>query len=487
MVLVALDHADSPGHERRQPERVVRQAAADAVRFQVRLVDQVDPVTVTELVPLGVVGVVTGADGVDVVALHQLDVLHHPFGRHVLPGVRIELVPIDAVKADRLAVQQEAAVPDLDLAEADARALGFNQSAAGVFERQHERVEVRSLRRPLPGGGDLRFEERPAPGVGLAQDDIRTDAQRFLEHRPPVGVEQLGFDGPAFRAAAVEDSKPRADLQRGVPVLVVEIRAHAEIDDVDGGRREQVDVTVDAAQAPGVLVLEVAGIRPPEDLCGEEVLPVPQVRRDVELGGRHAVLAVADRLPVDPEVERAVDAVEVQDHPPAPPPRRHVERGAIRPHGVVARRNDRRLRIRGRPGVRDVQVDRLVVAVNLPVRRHRDRLPSAVVEVRAEEVARAVRRLLDVEEAPRAVQREVEGGTLARAGERLFDGCIRHQRRVSRQLVAGDDGWVLPLLGRIVGAAGERAHRHEQARERDGQRQPPALHMSRCVLSAHLS
>ena len=81
MVLVPLDHADRPLHEGRVPVGDVGEQAADAVRFEIGLVHQVDAVLVAQVVPARVVGIVRGPHGVDVVALHQLDVLDHPADR----------------------------------------------------------------------------------------------------------------------------------------------------------------------------------------------------------------------------------------------------------------------------------------------------------------------------------------------------------------------------------------------------------------------
>ncbi len=72
----------------------------------------------------GVVGIVARPHGVDVVLLHQLDVADHRLTRDVVSGVRVVLVAVDALEVDRLAVHQQLAVVDLDLAEADLTASG---------------------------------------------------------------------------------------------------------------------------------------------------------------------------------------------------------------------------------------------------------------------------------------------------------------------------------------------------------------------------
>jgi hypothetical protein len=61
-----------------------------------------------------------GAHRVDVVLLHQADVLDHPLAGHDLAEIRIPLVAVDAAEEHRLAVHQELAGLGLYRAEADA-------------------------------------------------------------------------------------------------------------------------------------------------------------------------------------------------------------------------------------------------------------------------------------------------------------------------------------------------------------------------------
>ena len=42
-----------------------------------------------------------GANGVDIIALHQFDVFEHPHVAHLAPSVGIVLVPIDAEQTYR--------------------------------------------------------------------------------------------------------------------------------------------------------------------------------------------------------------------------------------------------------------------------------------------------------------------------------------------------------------------------------------------------
>ncbi len=134
MVLVALDHADLAVHrgvaEAGVADRIAR--IAETVRLKVGLVHHIEPVLVTQVIPARIVGIVTGAHGVDVVALHQQDVFHHTAVRHGITVVGIHLVAVDATDHDRLAVQQDLAAACLDQTEAHTLRNGFDDRASRI-------------------------------------------------------------------------------------------------------------------------------------------------------------------------------------------------------------------------------------------------------------------------------------------------------------------------------------------------------------------
>ena len=147
MVLVALDHPLHAVEEQRLPGGIVRQAIAGVVAVVVRLdvgfVDHVQPEPIAEPVPLGRVRVVGRAHGVHVELLHERDVTHHEVVRHVLPTLGIDLVAVGALDQNRLPVDEQAAVPDFHLAEADERGNDLEHRAGPVLQRQEQLVEHR--------------------------------------------------------------------------------------------------------------------------------------------------------------------------------------------------------------------------------------------------------------------------------------------------------------------------------------------------------
>ena len=85
-------------------------AIAHAVGFQVGFGDHVKAIFVAEVIPEVVVGVMAGADSVDVVLLHDPDVLQHAFGGEVIAAVGVHLMPIDPFDEDGLAVDEQLSV-----------------------------------------------------------------------------------------------------------------------------------------------------------------------------------------------------------------------------------------------------------------------------------------------------------------------------------------------------------------------------------------
>ena len=80
--------------------------AVPTVRFEVRLVDHVEPEFVAQVKQHGVRRIVRHPNGIDVVPLHRQNIKPMGFGRHHTAGELIVIVAIDSTKQDRATVQQ---------------------------------------------------------------------------------------------------------------------------------------------------------------------------------------------------------------------------------------------------------------------------------------------------------------------------------------------------------------------------------------------
>jgi len=284
--------------------------------------------------------VVAGPDGVEVVPLHQQHVGQHDLLGHGPAQVGMELVAVHPAQQDPAAVDGQPPVGDPHGAEADPQRHPLPRRG------QLAVVQPRRLGRPgLDGGqrhGLARGRVHPQLGHGEAGGD--------------VGVDPQGAGAGPVVVAGVHE-----------PVL-------------DPARRpgQQPDLAEDPGQPPHVLVLQVAGRRPLVDPHGQEVVPA---RGRQGLGGveldRQAAAAGGAQLPaVAPHPEPGVDPLEPQHAPLGLP-----ALGQPEAHPVVAGRvlaGDARRVDRERVG--DVGVGGGAVAVQLPVGRHRQLVPAAVVE-----------------------------------------------------------------------------------------------------------
>ena len=74
------------------------------MRFEVGFGHQVEPVSVAERVPAGVVRVVACAHGVEIVLLEDADVLDHPLFRDDISAVGVHFVAVGAFDKHGLSV-----------------------------------------------------------------------------------------------------------------------------------------------------------------------------------------------------------------------------------------------------------------------------------------------------------------------------------------------------------------------------------------------
>ena len=337
VVLVALDRAPDPVQVGVAPARVVAGVAApadllEAVRLEVALGDHVQAVLVAELEEARVRRVVRRADRVDVVRLHQLDVAAHDVLGQRAAAVGVPLVAVDAAQQHAAAVDAQLAVLDGDGAEADPQRHGL------ALGPQLAVVEPRQLGAPrLDGPGRDRLPRG------------RVDAELRDDHaRGDVGV----------------------DAQRAVGA-----RVHEQVADAAGRAGEQLDGAEQPRQPPHVLVLEVAAGGPLAHRHLELVLGLQQVP-DRELVHEPAPVRVAQLHAVQPRPQVRVGAAEAQHRVALGPAAGERERAPVLARRVLVRH------VRRVDGERigDVRVGGRPVAVQLPVRGHRQLAPVAAVE-----------------------------------------------------------------------------------------------------------
>ena len=156
--------------------------------------------------------------------------------------------------------------------------------------------------------------------------------------------------------------------------VLVEIGAREHVGDVRLRRREQAHAARDSGMPPLILILDEARVGPADDDRDELVRAVvAHQRADVELGRRARVLRDPDRLSVQQDVQRSLDASEVQHDPAPAPATRHRELAPVDPRRILVRH------ARG-PRVErhhDVRVVRRAEALHRPEAGNLDRLEAA--------------------------------------------------------------------------------------------------------------
>ena len=375
MSAIAHDHALDAGERGRKPlGAVARQDAAvvaETVALDIGLVHDEHAEAVADRVEARVVGVVAGADAVEVRALDPAHVVEDRFGREGLSAFGIEFVAVDAADLDHAPVEAKSLRRELDAADAQVAPAGLDDASLGVEQFDHGPVEAGRLVRPEFGRG--KFQR--ALGAVAVEWDFEVGVEPGAVGRPELEAER-----PARRDGGVELA---GEAEGGAAEVVGEVGVELPVAQMDGGKGGEEDVAEDAAQPPHVLILQIrAGAEAP-DLRRHGVFAGDERGGDVELGGQAGILGVADAVAVDGEFEGGADAGEVEADLPSGPVGRDVEAAAVETDGVAFARGGpgrRRLvhdaRRVGGEGVGVVCVERRAVAVQLPIGGHGDGAPG---------------------------------------------------------------------------------------------------------------
>ncbi len=434
MVLVALDHRHVAVDRRLRPFGPVRKralAVTVAVRLDVRLVHEVDAVDVAEIVPVVRLRIVGVAHAVAVRVLEFAHVEFMRLGRDIVAEHGMCLVAVRALELYLLSIEIVAAVLYLAHTETEEGRDEFTPVS------EHDLVAVGRFGAPQP---------------------------RLLDHERLVG------------AAEHKLVVKRVQRNRHFAVtLYIDAPVAAEIPFLDGGgRHEEVAYAVlgpaqepraaeDSRETEHVLVLEIAAVGVAVDFKRDSVAPRLDEPRDIELGRGAAVLRKADVFTVDPQIEEAVDTVELEERAVGLPSFGEIEVAAVASYriarGVVCKvlrrlaHDIRAARPVGSERIADVGVEGRSPAA-LPVGAHRlprtGNLydgPRRHVIARLPEIGRPRRRVFRPVEAPRRVgiQRHLPVGEPRQYSERALERRERRKRRAGPLLAIGKSLVVLPL------------------------------------------
>ena len=337
---------------------------AKAMTLLVSLGHHIKTILVAQLIPLRVVGIVTGAHGIDVELLHNLDVLYHPFTAHDVATVWIHLVSVGSFDINRLPIDQQLTVLNLHFPEPHLLRNHLNDLSA-LLHCGDKGEEIGCLGGPWFHVLDV--ESHVAVALPL-------EFHAVLAHGDAVSVQQV----EVYRGTSLH-----VQVYRQHTVLVVVHQVSRQLDVAHlhlfvAGIK--ITVARHAAQSPEVLVFAVRAVAPTEGLEGNQVVAFLHIGRDVELGGHLRILSIAHIHAVDIQVDVGCHAAKVGDNLLAVPAVGYVDDAAVAAHMVVFQRHLGRVVLEmSAPSEADVHVYRVAIAVEFPYSRHADGLPCRVV------------------------------------------------------------------------------------------------------------
>jgi hypothetical protein len=344
---------------------------------------------------------------------------------------------------------QKLPVADLVAPESGLARVVGNLPAAAIRKRNPVGVEIRGFRRPRAHSGD-----RSHKGLAhrlLAGRQLRLDLGHgdFRSIRPGEFHRQCRL---CLHCAAVDEMG--FQFEHSGLIIVGQTCPEVEIAQVQCVRRPQVNVAENPRQPEHVLILQIGSIAELIHLCGQDVLSLIQIARDVELSRSPRILRIADLLPVDPQVKRRIHPAEDNEGAASLPSCRNLEPVPVGPHLIAVflrkirkmlRRHTHHLRRVLRERINDVGVQWPTIAFDLPVRWHRDFLPTRVVEFHRLEPHRPRRRIAHMMEFPVPVERLAPRRFQTPFGHSLICRWKRHRRRPRRFLVDAEYRLVFPI------------------------------------------
>ena len=317
LALVALHHGGL--------ELLVAAERRVAVALYVGLGQHVDAELVAEVVEVGVVGIVARADGIDIEALHHQQVLLRLLVGHGASALGAEVVAVHAVEDDALAVDQQGAVgTHRHLTQAHLAAAHVKHLVA-VLQSDDEGVELRLLGVPQARVGDAQAAQRDLSRRG--------DAHALLGH-DGAAVHNLRLHGAIGKGGTLHVDD---DAVGGHCIVATEGGGEEVVADLRLRSRPKEHVARDARQAPVVLALQERAAGEAIHAHGYIIGSRAHVLCNIKVRGQVAVLGIAYKLSVHPDVVAVSGTIEAHVDVAVVPPGRQGELAAIGANGVFLR------------------------------------------------------------------------------------------------------------------------------------------------------
>ena len=370
MIFVPLVHGIHTVQHHRKPFRFViwhneifipvhRIGIPASVALQVRLINQIQTVFITESVDQRGVRIMACPHCIDVVLLHDGQVFSKLLFRYMSSAHRAEFMPVNPFEDNSLTVQCHDAVFHLKSAESHFLRNDFHQSAGGVCHGNRQVIKIRLFRTPERRMIDL-------PG----KDILSIQFLLFLEANfSVVRKHELCFSASPC---------PGADFQLRLFQRLIRNCADSEITDMDFRHRVQVDIPVKPGEAVEVLILTPASGRPFEYLHSQLVFAFSYIVSKFKVGRCKGILAVSHKGTVYPDSHAAFCPLEGDKKTFAFHSLRHAEIFHIACDRIEVLRNLSRTDVlTSFPRILCIRVLRRIIALHLDMGRHPDIIPGS--------------------------------------------------------------------------------------------------------------
>ena len=290
MVPVPHDHANAAVHKLLFPFRVSGQQMivpqmVDAVTLKVGLIHDIQPVFIAQGKESRVIGIVAGAHGIDIVALHDAHILEHDVHGRIVSERSVRVMAVDALQfyGDTIDIELTVLHFDGDKPGADALKLSRDSAQQGIAVR--------------------RFR---APRLSLLDDDLpyrasSDDRNRFRSAQASVRIQERTVN-PLQSLCIDLGAQGTVSGLRVIPCL------NAHIGDLLFREGEQHDIPEDPAHAPHVLVFQIGAVTVLHHKHTQLIASFVQPLRQVKLGRHMGSFGKAGLKPIDEHIECAVDA-----------------------------------------------------------------------------------------------------------------------------------------------------------------------------------
>ena len=399
MVFIPLKHGHCPVKHAVLPLREASgnvpawfnfpQLLPGTVAFQVRLIHHVDAALVAQMIPRCLIGVMAGADSIDMIAAEGL---HGPL--HILHAdgtacAGIPFVTVDPVNHQPLTVEEHDPVLQFKPPETDVVGDLFQNFPGRIGQGQNRVIEIWRFVAPTLDIGEGKFRAYMVLSV--------KGQHHSLVHQALNGTVECYI----FRFTAEEQT----DFQLAGGAVLQKRGFQPQVVHIRGGLGVEKHAAEDAAEPEKVLILQPACTAVLIDLHAQAVPGFPDVGSQVKVRGGEAVLGVANEVAVEPDIERLLHTLKGNAHPLPQQSRLQIEPAYIAAYMGVLPVDFRGTKFRvAIPGVQGVDVLNFTIALQLHMSGHLNRAESGIVEIFLPEVSRTLPGIFAPRKAPLPIQ-----------------------------------------------------------------------------------